>query len=631
VLAFGEPADLSLHNYTVLADLLSLPLQGRLGLLASFNLVYLALLVSSAFAMYLLAAAVVGAGLPALLAGALFGFSPFLSARGTAHFSLVAAAPLPLFMLCLLRWREGGRWAWAAAAGLTLGLAAYADPYYLVFCALMLTAALARATLAPSFAPRAAGPTKPRAWLLGVAAVSGLVWLGIALTGGGRVLGVTLKSLYTPALVFGLAVLGAWLLRARPRVALRRDALRRALPALAVGLAAALLVLSPFLLALGRRVGAGDFDPPSVLWRSSPAGVDLLALLMPNPSHPLFGAGFASWLARLRPDGFVENAASLTLTGLLVVLLAARDRLALPRAWLAFTLFFAACALGPFLWVGGFNTALPTPWTLLRYVPGIGLVRTPTRFAIVAMLGFAVLFAAALHGLARRVSGVRRAALLAAVAALLLFELLPAPVPLHAALAPATIRAIAADACDVSVLDIPFGLREGTRAVGDWSARAQVNQAFHGKPLVGGYLSRLPDRAFETYADFPLTAALLELSEGRTPSPEAAARARESAPEFLQRSRLGFVVIDKSRASSRLRRFAIGALSLEPYAEDWPYEVMVPEAARCGGGRRGCTHTAAGCPLRATASAAQGSASAPGSAASSLERSTGREPAPSER
>src|SRR5207244_7781277 len=90
VLAFGEPADLSLHNYTVFADVLSLPLQPRLGLVASFNVVYLALLLAAAYAMFLLAAAVTGATAEAFLAGALFGFSPFLIARGTAHYSLVA-------------------------------------------------------------------------------------------------------------------------------------------------------------------------------------------------------------------------------------------------------------------------------------------------------------------------------------------------------------------------------------------------------------------------------------------------------------------------------------------------------------------------------------------------------------
>lgn len=628
VLAFGEPADLSLHNYTVFADLLSLPLQERLGLIASFNVVYLALLVSSAYAMFLLASAVTGARAQAFLAGVLYGFSPFLIARGTAHYSLVAAAPLPLFMLCLLRLGGGGRWPWAVAAGLTLGWSAYCDPYYLVFCALMLGMALLHQAFELRRATSAVAPASRRLRrVFGACALAGgLIGLGIAITGGGhlRPFGVSLalKTLYTPALVFTLGLVGLLLLHARPRLAPRPGFLARFAPLLLAGLAAAVVVLSPLLLALARRAAQGDFDPPPVLWRSSPAGVDLLAFLMPNPNHALFGEVFQRWLARLRPDGFVENAASLTLTGLGVVGLACLRRAALPRGWVAFTLFFGALALGPFVWVGGFNTALPTPWTLLRFVPGVGLVRTPTRFAIVAMLGFAVLFAFALRELLARVMPARRAVLLGALSALLVFELAPFPVALHAAAVPPLFQEVAADPCGVSVLDIPFGLRDGTRSVGDWSALAQFHQTFHGKPLVGGYLSRIPQRVVESYRRFPFTNALIELSEELSLTPEAAAPARMAAPAFMQRTRLGFVVIDRSRTSRRLRRFAIDTLGLEPIDQQWPYELLVPEAARCGAGRSSCAHTSSSCPLRA--SEAQGISSSPGSAVPSLERSTGR-------
>jgi hypothetical protein len=628
VVAFGEPADLSLHNYTLFADALSLPLQQRLGLIAGFNLVYLLLVTANAYALFLLAAAVTGTTAEAFLAGVLFGFSPFLSARGTAHYSLVAAWPLPVFLYCLLRLRAGGHRAWALVAGLTMGVAAYCDPYYLVYCALLLAVALAHTLVEVSLrTPPAAAGTAERA-LLAVAATAGVLWAGIAVTGGGRVAGVALKSLYTPALVFALALLGAWLARRRPRLLLRRAALHAALLPLLVLVAAALLPLLPLLAALLRRAVAGDFDPPSVLWRSSPAGVDLLAFVMPNPGHALFGERFAGWLNRLRPDGYVENAAALSLTGLFVVLLAARRGAPPPRGWLQLTLFFAACALGPFVSVGGYNTALPTPWTLLRYVPGVGLARAPTRFAVVALLGFALLFAAALRELVARARPARRAPLLLGVAALLLFELCPAPVALFDARPPAPFLEIAGDPCNVAVLDIPFGLRDGTRSAGEWSARAQVNQTLHGKPLVGGYLSRLPDRAFLDYARFPMTSALLELSEDRPLSPEAAARARASAPNFLRRTRVGFVVIDRSRASRRLRRFAIDSLALEQIADEWPYEVLVPEATLCGAGRGSCSHTAARCPLRKPA---QGQSSSPGSPASSLDRSTGRPAPPSDR
>ena len=94
---------LAMHNYTVFADLLAYPLLPWLGLVATFNLLYLGLSVLDAYAMFLLAWHLTGRRAPAFLAGVLFAFCPFLTARGTAHFSLVAAAPLPIFLLLLVR------------------------------------------------------------------------------------------------------------------------------------------------------------------------------------------------------------------------------------------------------------------------------------------------------------------------------------------------------------------------------------------------------------------------------------------------------------------------------------------------------------------------------------------------
>ena len=66
------------------------------------------------------------------------------------------------------------------------------------------------------------------------------------------------------------------------------------------------------------------------------------------------------------------------------------------RWWTALAITFGALALGPFVHVAGANTYIPGPWALLRYVPVLGLARTPARFSVVMMLAVAVLFAAAL-------------------------------------------------------------------------------------------------------------------------------------------------------------------------------------------------------------------------------------------
>ena len=103
ILSLTPPVALSLHNYTLFADLLAFPLIPLFGVIATFNVIYLALSILTAWSMFVLARSVVGRTGEAWLAGLLFGFSPILIARGTAHFSLAAAAPLPIFLLMLRR------------------------------------------------------------------------------------------------------------------------------------------------------------------------------------------------------------------------------------------------------------------------------------------------------------------------------------------------------------------------------------------------------------------------------------------------------------------------------------------------------------------------------------------------
>ena len=54
IFSLSAEADLSLHNYTVFADLLAVPFQPVLGVVATFNLVYLANLTLAGFGMFVL-------------------------------------------------------------------------------------------------------------------------------------------------------------------------------------------------------------------------------------------------------------------------------------------------------------------------------------------------------------------------------------------------------------------------------------------------------------------------------------------------------------------------------------------------------------------------------------------------
>lgn len=222
------------------------------------------------------------------------------------------------------------------------------------------------------------------------------------------------------------------------------------------------------------------------------------------------------------------------------------------------------------------NTYVPTPWALLRYAPIVSLVRSPTRFGVVVTMILALLFAMALVQLRQRFPA-RRRLILAVVALLLCVELWPAPRRLYSAEAPHLYKAVLEDSRrDLRVLTLPFGVRDGASSIGNYSAASQFYQTYHGKAIVGGYLSRVSARRKRMFQQLPVLNALMTLSERKPLSTEDDARARAAANRFLGRSHLGYVVIDHSQASPELVRFAIDLLGLLPVAREGSQILYVP-------------------------------------------------------
>jgi hypothetical protein len=575
-------ANLSLHNYTAFQDLVALPLMRTFGVVATFNLVFLLMTVLTGYAAFLLARQVTGRDSESWLAGLLFAWSPVLATRGGAHFSLVAAAPLPIFLLVLLRAAERQRLRDAVALGAVVCWAATTDAYYAIYCVVLAVLfTLDRVIRLQRAPPRPSSKAVP--WTLDVLlfCVAGLV-LSMIISGGwqftirGMVAGA--RSLYTPVLVLtGLALLrAAWAWRGT-MFQVDRTVLLRLARLGAVGALVAAVLLSPVLYAVGVRIADGRWDTERVYWRSSPPGVDLVAYVLPNPNHPLVPDAVRQWLTP-RPDAYFENVASLTFVGLLTILVASRAGWRVPRLWAGLALAFGALALGPFVHVAGMNTHVPGPWALLRYLPVIGLARTPGRFSVPLMLALAILFAAALCWLGARWPRHRRR-LVAVVGVLLIVELLPAPRRLYSAAIPGVYRHIAAAPQDVRVLELPWGIRDGTMSVGNFTARSQFFQTAHGKKLIGGYLSRVSKRRIRDARRDPMMDALIWLSEGHELDASRWAALVEAGPAFAERTRIGFVMIDQARASDAIREFALRAFNLEFVEADGVFELYRPAAA----------------------------------------------------
>ena len=585
VFAYTGGADFSLHNYTPLASALAAPLIGTIGVVGAFNVVLLTCMTLSGLGVFVLARRIGLGSAAAWSAGAIFIASPALTAKGTAHFSLVAAAALPLFLWALLRTIETTRSRDGALVGTLVAVATYSDAYYGIYCVLMGAFVMAWHLTRLEWrgavrAPRALAVVHTILALLG-AVVVWRVWSGTTQLAIGPV-AIGLKTLYTPVLVLVvLLLLRAWLatgLVIRPDH--RRLFSRLVHPGL-VAVAVSLIWLLPLLVGLVLRFVEGRLPGTETFWRSSPRGVDVLAYIVPNPTHAWFGARTSQWFMPDRPDAFPEFVASFSLIAFAVITAAAWRGL-LPRFWVAFTAFFVALSLGPFVHVAGVNTNVIGPWALLRYVPVIGMARSPSRFAIVAILGFSLLFAFAVEELYRRRAADRRlvwSAVGAVLLALLMAELAPTPRPLFATTVPEVYGLITANVPGEEtgrLLELPTGVRDGTSSRGNFNIATQFFQTSHRRPLIGGYLSRVSRWRKQENERTPMLRALHTLSEDRDLPPGLADEATDSRNEFLRRSCVEFVVVNKHAASIELEGFAVQALGLTLVHEDPDFVLYTP-------------------------------------------------------
>lgn len=580
VFAASGGADFSFHNYTPLAGLLAVPLLHTLGIVGTFNVILLLAVVTSALGAFALARqAGVSAG-AAWLGGALFVAAPAFVARDTAHFSLVAAAPLPVFAALLLRIFEQRRMRQALALGFVVAAAAYCDVYYGVY-AVLIGIFLAGWRFVRVEPRGPAHPTVMRATTVALCAVAAVVSWPL-LFGATRIhigpVRVGLDTVYNPMLAF--VTLGAARLWQRTRPALRLHDPDGVVPDLlhlaAASVATCLVALLPMLVGIALNLADGTYPVVPIHWRSSPRGVDLLAYLAPNPLHPWFGDMTRRWVLPPAADAFPEFTAAFPLTAWLVILIALW-RGGLPRMWVAFTGVFLLLSLGPFLHVGGVNTQTVAPWAFLRYVPVVGLARSPARFSLVAILGLSMLTAFAVERW-RTNEMARRRWIPVLFAAALAFELWPAPRVLYSAAVPEVYEMVlASDGYpEGRLLELPTGIRDGVSSIGDFNASTQFFQTHHGRPLVGGYLSRVSERRKEEGRTGPVRRVLFHLSEGKPVPQEWLIAAHEARERFLARSCVRYVIVDKRRASARLREVATDVLDLVPVHEDDRYALLWP-------------------------------------------------------
>jgi hypothetical protein len=459
LLYYPNGVNLYFHTLVLTAGIIGIPLQLLgLNLIATYNVILLSSFVLAGYGTYLLCFYLTGKRWASFVGGLVFAFSPYHFAHMFGHMNLVSLQWMPFYVLVLLkaidasgRWTvDGGRWTTrglllSAAAGALLALNAYTDWLYALFLLLLTGVIVAWKLLVPS---------ERR-----LVRSAGVGWAEAGARGGLFVL--------------------TFLLLTAP-------------------------VLFPTLAEAGK--GYAQQPPEETLFYSS----DLVSAFMPNELHPVWGSIVKKRVEAMPPYLPLKNPSERVLfLGYSVLAVAAVGLWRLRknrhvRFWGFTALLIWVLSLGPELQVMGkshftqFEVSVSLPYLILFKLPLFSIMRTPARLTVLVMLALAVLVALALANLlpaldrGRAIGNRRRwrtqyaAAIIIAV--LILFEFLSAPFPM---VPPGwnipIYTQIAGEPGRFALLELPL------RPFGDYMAY----QTIHGKPIIGGYLSRQPPYPLE--------------------------------------------------------------------------------------------------------------------------------------
>jgi hypothetical protein len=566
-------ADLTLHTHTALPAFIA-ALAGPSSPVASQNLLIVLHIFLNFACSYALAYRATDRVLPALAGSVVFGTSCFVAGHLLGHFNLIAAWTLPVVCLFLDEARDRGSAIRAVVAGLALAATAYVDYYLFVFAAGIWFVGWIERSFRLSWRRRP--PSGRRRHLLeGLAALIAIdlvIIAAILLWPGDRIdLGpvrISVRSINNPVTAAWLLLIAAMVVAASPRFERRRQwaaswaSVR--VHVMAIGTTAILLV--PLVLHATRLWVEGRYVSQTYYWRSAPAGIDVATLVLGSPYHALWGDAVrhvydARHIDSIERCGWVPIAAIV----LAVVAVAARRRDPVVSRWTVVGVAFMTWAIGPWLTLFGDQTPLMLPATLVRFVPVVANARIPGRAMVVVYLALAMLAAL---GVARLISQPMRRRVAWSLAVLLAFECLPARPRFDTPDMPSDYAALKTRDRSGAVCELPLGLRDGFGETGSFDSSVLLHQVMHERPIVGGFLARLPPSVARDYEKMPVIGTLLRLSARGKLSDEVTVLPSGEAASALAAAGIGFVVLDTRRASADLIQYVQSGIELRKIGEE---------------------------------------------------------------
>jgi hypothetical protein len=124
-------------------------------------------------------------------------------------------------------------------------------------------------------------------------------------------------------------------------------------------------------------------------------------------------------------------------------------------------------------------------------------------------------------------------AVVVVLAAAILVEHLAVPLPTTDARIPAVYRNIGAEPGEFAIMQLPLGWRNSFGVLGSEQTNLQYFQTGHGKPIIGGNISRAPAYKMEYFSRIPLFRAITDLEMYKDVAPEVDAAARAQAASLM--------------------------------------------------------------------------------------------------
>lgn len=171
------------------------------------------------------------------------------------------------------------------------------------------------------------------------------------------------------------------------------------------------------------------------------------------------------------------------------------------------SLVFAILMLGPFLKVfnrwfinlDGVSLLLPLPFLVLHYIPGFSGLRAASRFTPVFVFLASIVAAYTIDFILKKISARKTIILIGLFIIFFLDQFYVIPTKLNQEI-PVKIYNNLKDKPQGTVLEIPFTVRDGFKYIGFVHAiQPMAGQLIYGKPIIGGYIARVPEIIFNYY------------------------------------------------------------------------------------------------------------------------------------